>query len=97
MKHLALAVIAAVLLLPVVKCGAADTTPAATVVERPGITGGGWAVVAGDAASQRVTKVSGGNTSMTAIDADTLLVFTPSSKRISCWKVALPKSDAKKP
>ncbi|WP_395745143.1 sialidase family protein [Prosthecobacter sp.] len=41
-------------------------------------------------AARVVTQVSGGNTCMTALDAETVLVFTPSSKRISCWKVALP-------
>ncbi len=33
---------------------------------------------------QVVTKVSGGNTSLAVLDPNTLLVFTPSSKRISC-------------
>ena len=42
--------------------------------------------------AQIVTTVSGGNTSLTALDADTLLVFTPSSKRISCWKVTIPSA-----
>ncbi|WP_395749949.1 sialidase family protein [Prosthecobacter sp.] len=41
-------------------------------------------------AAQLVTKVSGGNTSMAALDASTVLIFTPSSKRISCWQVTLP-------
>jgi hypothetical protein len=43
-------------------------------------------------AAQVVTKLSGGNTSLAALDPNTLLIFTPSSKRISCWKVALPIS-----
>jgi hypothetical protein len=41
-----------------------------------------------------VTQTSGGNTSMVRLDDETLLVFTPSSKRISCHRVtltALPK------
>lgn len=40
-------------------------------------------------APQVVTTISGGNASMAAPDASTLLVFTPSSKRISCWRVKL--------
>lgn len=47
--------------------------------------------------AQLVTKVSGGNTSMTALDANTVLVFTPSSKRISCWRVALPAVSSARP
>ena len=48
-------------------------------------------------AAQPVTKVSGGNTSMTALSAGTVLVFTPSSKRISCWQVTLPAVSSTKP
>lgn len=48
-------------------------------------------------AAQIVTNVSGGNTSMTALDASTVLVFTPSSKRISCWQVALPALSSARP
>jgi hypothetical protein len=40
--------------------------------------------------AQVVTKLSGGNTSLVALDPKTLLIFTPSSKRISCWKITLP-------
>ncbi|OYW30480.1 MAG: hypothetical protein B7Z47_03530 [Chthoniobacter sp. 12-60-6] len=47
-------------------------------------------------AAQLVTKVSGGNTSMTALDVSTVLVFTPSSKRISCWQVTLPSVSSAK-
>jgi hypothetical protein len=36
-----------------------------------------------------VTLISGGNTSMVRLDDETLLVFTPSSKRISCRRVTL--------
>ena len=36
-----------------------------------------------------ITKVTGGNTSMIALDENHLLVFTPASGRISCWRVAL--------
>lgn len=36
-----------------------------------------------------VTLISGGNTSMVGLDDKTLLVFTPSSKRISCHRVTL--------
>ena len=36
-----------------------------------------------------VTPISGGNTSMVRLDDETLLVFTPSSKRISCHRVTL--------
>ncbi len=42
--------------------------------------------------AQVVTKLSGGNASLTALDPKTLLIFTPSNKRISCWKVTLPSS-----
>lgn len=38
-----------------------------------------------------VTMTSGGNTSMVGLDDDTLLVFTPSNKRISCHRVTLVK------
>jgi hypothetical protein len=38
---------------------------------------------------QLVTMVTGGNTSMTALDHDRLLVFTPASRRIYCWRVTL--------
>lgn len=37
-----------------------------------------------------ITKVTGGNTSMVALDAGTLLVFTPANGRINCWRVTLP-------
>lgn len=36
-----------------------------------------------------VTLISGGNTSMVRLDDETLLVFTPSSKRILCHRVTL--------
>lgn len=39
--------------------------------------------------AQVVTLTSGGNTSMIGLDDETLLVFTPSSKRISCHRVTL--------
>jgi hypothetical protein len=48
-------------------------------------------------AAQIVTKVSGGNTSMTVLDDRTVLVFTPSSKRISCWQVTLPAVSSARP
>jgi len=38
---------------------------------------------------QVVTTVTGGNTSMTALDRDRLLVFTPANRRIHCWRVTL--------
>lgn len=38
---------------------------------------------------QVVTKATGGNTSMTALDRDRLLVFTPANRRIHCWRVEL--------
>lgn len=40
-------------------------------------------------AGHLVTKVTGGNTSMLALDASTLLVFTPATGRINCWRVTL--------
>ena len=40
-------------------------------------------------AGHLVTKVTGGNTSMVALDAATLLVFTPANGRINCWRVTL--------
>lgn len=40
-------------------------------------------------AGQLVTKVTGGNTSMVALDANTLLVFTPANGRINSWRVTL--------
>jgi hypothetical protein len=42
-------------------------------------------------AGQLITKVTGGNTTMVALDASTLLVFTPANGRINCWSVALPQ------
>ena len=36
-----------------------------------------------------ITKVTGGNTSMIALDENHLLVFTPASGRINCWRVTL--------
>lgn len=36
-----------------------------------------------------ITKVSGGNASMVALDADHLLVFTPAARVINCWRVAV--------
>jgi hypothetical protein len=38
-------------------------------------------------ASQLITAVSGGNTSMVALDANALLVFTPANGKIQCWRV----------
>jgi hypothetical protein len=38
---------------------------------------------------QVVTTVTGGNTSMTALGRDRLLVFTPANRRIHCWRVTL--------
>lgn len=46
-------------------------------------------------AAQVITPISGGNTSMLALDADTLLVFTPSNKTISSWKVTVPAPNAR--
>jgi hypothetical protein len=40
--------------------------------------------------SQLITAVCGGNTSMVALDAKTLLVFTPSNGKIECWRVDIP-------
>lgn len=37
-----------------------------------------------------ITTVTGGNTSMVAIDERHLLVFTPANGRINCWRVTLP-------
>jgi hypothetical protein len=37
--------------------------------------------------SQLITTVSGGNTSMVALDKTTLLVFTPANSKIQCWRV----------
>lgn len=38
---------------------------------------------------QLITKVTGGNTSMVALNASTLLVFTPANGRINCWRITL--------
>lgn len=46
-------------------------------------TGRGWSE------GQVVTTVTGGNTSMTALGRDRLLVFTPANRRIHCWRVSL--------
>lgn len=37
-----------------------------------------------------ITRTTGGNTTLVALDDRTLLVFTPSNGRISCWRIALP-------
>jgi hypothetical protein len=36
-----------------------------------------------------IVKESGGNTSMVAVDAGTLLVFTPATNHIHCWRVKI--------
>lgn len=40
-------------------------------------------------AGHLVTKITGGNTSMVALDSNTLLVFTPANGRINLWRVTL--------
>lgn len=40
---------------------------------------------------QLITRVTGGNTTMVALEANTMLVFTPANGRINCWRLALPQ------
>ena len=43
-------------------------------------------------AGHLITKLTGGNTSMVALDENRLLVFTPANGRINCWRVILGKT-----